>query len=104
MTTKETRTVTINDHSYYVVGKESDRRVTAKVYDDDSSGRMDDNLMVEKSSRKNKWFGQKRVSYPKLPELMQDALSKAVESVEQERLQKEEIDERIDNVRETYEE
>jgi len=103
MTNKERRRVTINDQKYYIVGKEDSRRVQATVYDDEQNGTRDGNEMVEVKESKKGTFGFRDKPARSLPEVMQDALSQAVESVEHERMQSEEIDSRVEEIKETYE-
>lgn len=102
--TKETRTVTINEQSYHIIGESTKRKNIATVYDDDHPGRREDAVMAKKKERKEKWLGLVSNNVQDLPNLMQDALTEAVQEVEQERLQSEQIDEMVDNVKETYEE
>lgn len=103
MKNKERRRVTINDQDYYIVGEESSRSVKATVYDDEQSGTATDNEMVEVKESKKGTFGFRDKPARSLPEIMQDALSQAVESVEHERMQSEEIDSRVEEIKDTYE-
>lgn len=99
----ERRRVTINEQSYRVIGKVKNRSIRAKVYDDGTPSANQD-PMVEIREPTVKWLGLRDIdSHRQLPEIMQDALTEAVEEVENERLESEEIDERVKNVKETYE-
>ncbi len=98
----ESRRVKINDKRYRIVGYENGRKVEAIVYEDDGPSGSTMAEVVELKHRLRGLVPVKR-SHRSLPEVMQDALTKAVEQVENKRLTEEEIDERIDNVKETYE-
>lgn len=103
MSDKETRTVKINGQKYHLVGKRESHKNIASVYSKETTTNKN-TLMAKKKSMKKKWAGLKdRENYVSLPELMQKALTEAVESVEKEREQSEKIDEAVENIKETYE-
>jgi len=104
---KEIRNVEINGQDYYIVGESSARSNSVKVYDDTSNGTRDkEDILVQRRENKSRWLEPIRLGTHEptaLPEMMQNALTEAVQEVEQERLQSQKIDELVDNVKETYE-
>lgn len=100
---RERRCVTINGKEYSVVGVVKSTKIDARVFDLDESEPNSDPI-VSMTERRTKWLGfRERDHHKSLPDVMQGALSSAVESVENERMESEEIDERIENIKETYE-
>lgn len=103
MENKERRTVEINGKEYTIVGVETDTKIVVDVFDGDKQGRSSDAVMVEHRHRKKGVLTIREKPHPELPEAMQRALSEAVNTVETKRSKREEIDSRLEDVKESYE-